>query len=60
MSQANCLWSTTMRRRGPYWPKRWRRGRVQVEAFASGQAAVERGRQAQPDVVLTDIRTGAG
>lgn len=32
----------------------------EVEAFASGQAAVERGRQAQPDVVLTDIRMEQG
>ena len=31
-----------------------------VEAFASGQAAVERGKQAPPDVVLTDIRMEQG
>ena len=49
-----------MRRRGPYWPKRWRKEGYEVEAFASGQAAVERGRQAQPDVVLTDIRMEQG
>lgn len=32
----------------------------EVEAFASGQAAVERGKQAPPDVVLTDIRMEQG
>ncbi|MCE7979508.1 MAG: sigma-54-dependent Fis family transcriptional regulator [Nitrospira sp. NTP1] len=32
----------------------------EVEAFASGQAAVERGKQAPPDVVLTDIRMEEG
>ena len=32
----------------------------EVEAFASGQAAVERGRHAAPDVVLTDIRMEQG
>ena len=28
----------------------------EVEAFSSGQAAVERGKQSRADVVLTDIR----
>lgn len=32
----------------------------EVEAFSSGQAAVERGRQVLPDVVLTDIRMEQG
>ena len=32
----------------------------EVEAFASGQAAVERGKQIPPDVVLTDIRMEQG
>src|SRR5687768_11041222 len=32
----------------------------EVEAFSSGQAAVERGKQIRPDVVLTDIRMEQG
>ncbi|MBA2484979.1 MAG: sigma-54-dependent Fis family transcriptional regulator [Nitrospira sp.] len=32
----------------------------EVEAFSSGQAAVERGQQSPPDVVLTDIRMEQG
>jgi len=32
----------------------------EVEAFSNGQAAVERGKQSPPDVVLTDIRMEQG